>query len=321
MPGSEVDTREAWGRVAMVARALTGRLDVSEIVEIMVHQGMAGLEANGAVFVALDGRHLVPLGAVGYPPSVMDAMGPLDIDRPLPITTAAREQVAVYVPSHAEVVRRFPEMASSRSRSMAWAAIPVIVDGSVLGVFGVSFLREHVFSAADRLFLETLVDVAANAIACRLENAFEQRPPVVDLRAMVVRVVASYPAATHRVRASCADGALLAAVDATRVREVLDHLVLNAVRHTMTGTTVHVHCHVRGAGSDGDGASIEIIVDDEGAGLSPARRRSIFEAAADGQRRGLATAHHLAQADGGSLECTVAPTGGARFVLSYPAAH
>jgi hypothetical protein len=311
---SGVDTSDSFARVAMVARALTGRVGVSEIVEIVVHQGMSGLDADGAVFTAMQPPDtVVPVGAVGYTPAQLTALGPLRIDRPLPIPTAARERAAVYVPTLADGIARFPELAKRPTSSLAWAAIPAMVDGQVLGVFGVSFQREHEFSPTDRMFLEALVDVSAAAIACRLSVADDMRQPPVDLRAVMVSVASTFPALTHRVRATSGGGPAAARVDAEKVSAIIDHLVRNAVRHTLPGSTVHVHCA-------GTGGVVTITVDDEGPGLSPTRRRSVFEPLADGTRGGLAQARDLARADGGNLVCGDAPEHGARFVLTYPAA-
>lgn len=315
MIGTGIDTSDAFARVAMVARALTGRLDVSEIVEIVVHQGMAGLDSSGAVFTAMQPPDLiVPVGAVGYPPAVVNAMGPMHLHRDLPITTAAREQMAVYVSNLAEGIERFPELAKSRSNSVAWAAIPAMVDGSVLGVFGVSFLREHEFTPSDRLFLEALVDVSAAAIACRLHLADDLRVPAVDLRPLVVRVATAFPVLTHRVRVGGDGSAASARVTPDHVAAVLDHLLHNAIRHALPGSAVEVRC------TQANGL-VTITVDDEGAGLSPDRRRSVFEPMLDGTRNALAQARELVRADGGNLTCVESPHGGARFVITYPAAQ
>ncbi len=143
-------------RIALVARALTTALEPSEIVDIVVRQGMAGLHAEGGVVAFLDSDDvLVPAVTVGYPTASIAAFAPLTIDLDLPLTVAARDKEAVWVPSRADAAARFPAVvASSATPSQAWAAIPLVCEGSVLGVLGVSFLAPREFSEPERLFIE-----------------------------------------------------------------------------------------------------------------------------------------------------------------------
>ena len=163
MAGEEV---EQFTRVALVARALTTALDASEIVDIVVHQGMAGLHAEGGVLVLLDANgELVPAVMVGYPPDAMAAFAPLTIDLDLPLTAAARDNEAIWISSRRDAETRFPALvAGSVTATQAWAAIPLVAEGVVLGVLGVSFVAPREFSEAERLFICALVDLSALAL-------------------------------------------------------------------------------------------------------------------------------------------------------------
>lgn len=310
MSDVQVDTIDHFARVAMVARALTGRLDPDEIIGIVVHQGMAGLEAQGALFGVLDRDDVViPVATTGSPSDTVHALGPIHLDRQLPLAVAARERTPVFIPNRHEAIERFPDLARSRSGAHAWAAIPALARGAVLGVLGVSFQREHSFSTTDRLFLEALVDVAAPALAASLGRPTQQ-PPVTDLRAIVVRVVSAATSFTHRIRAGSDGMPALTRAQAPPVTEVLDHLIANAVAHSLPGSVVDVRCAVVGP-------RIEITVDDQGSGLPPERHRSVLEPS-EGIERGLVRCRRLARANGGDLSCTTSPDGGARFVLTLP---
>ncbi len=154
-------------RVALVAQALTAALNPTEVLEIVVRQGMAGLEAEGGVVALLDpGGVITPAVTVGYPKETIAAFAPLTVDRSLPLTDAVREGRAIWVQSTSEARSRFPELvARPKTTSQAWAAIPLMVDGAALGVLGVSFLAPRNFAEDERLFIRSLADLCALALA------------------------------------------------------------------------------------------------------------------------------------------------------------
>jgi hypothetical protein len=154
-------------RVALVAQALTAALDPTEVLEIVVRQGMAGLEAEGGVVALVDpGGVITPAVTVGYSRETIAAFAQLTVDRSLPLTDAVREGRAIWVESRREARSRFPELiAQPATISQAWAAIPMMVDGATLGVLGVSFLAPRSFTDNERLFIRALADLCALALA------------------------------------------------------------------------------------------------------------------------------------------------------------
>jgi two-component system, OmpR family, sensor kinase len=100
------------------------------------------------------------------------------------------------------------------------------------------------------------------------------------------------------------------------------NLVENALIHTPPGTPVTVSVRR-------DGASAVLEVADRGPGVPPELRERIFErfarAGGDGTGRrgsglGLAIVRAVADAHGGRVELRDAEGGGARFVVTLPAA-
>lgn len=161
------ETVDHLARVALVARGLADCPRPSEVVEIVVRQGMAGLSAEGGVLalVAADGV-VVPVETVGYTQEAVAAFAPMHVGQELPLTVAVREQKPVWVPSRQDAASRFPDLLDAAvSGSQAWAAIPLIADGSVLGVLGVSFLTPHDFTEPERLFIGALGHQCTLALA------------------------------------------------------------------------------------------------------------------------------------------------------------
>jgi len=164
-------------RLALVARALTGTLDADELVDMVIRQGMAGLDADGGVVAMLESDNLLtPIATFGYSNSTIAASAPLRLDRDLPITTAVRENTSVWVTSREDAYTRFPEFASVPTNSHAWMAVPLVANGRVIGALGVSFLAPRRFSEEERLFISALADLTALNLATRATAAGEHLP-------------------------------------------------------------------------------------------------------------------------------------------------
>jgi signal transduction histidine kinase len=111
-----------------------------------------------------------------------------------------------------------------------------------------------------------------------------------------------------------------AMADPGRLRQILEHLVENAVKYAPPESAIAIDAAlVEG--------SIRIGVTDDGPGIPQDWRERIFEPyarrdtrTARGSGIGLYAAKRLAESMGARLWCEPAPTGGARFVLALTAA-
>jgi len=116
------------------------------------------------------------------------------------------------------------------------------------------------------------------------------------------------------------DGACLADTDPRRLRQVLAHLLGNAVKFTERG-------EVR-AGARRDPAAFTITVADTGAGIRPEHLERIWEPfwqaedplvrRAGGTGMGLSVARRLAQLLGGEIEARSTPGEGSVFTVRLP---
>jgi len=113
---------------------------------------------------------------------------------------------------------------------------------------------------------------------------------------------------------------LLALADPSRLRQVLEHLLENAVKYAPPGTTITVASALQ------EGLA-RVSVADEGPGIPEDWRERIFEPyarhdtqTARGSGIGLYAARRIADAMGARLWCEPSPGGGARFVVALPAA-
>lgn len=108
------------------------------------------------------------------------------------------------------------------------------------------------------------------------------------------------------------------------VDRVLTNLVDNAAKYSPVGTTIRV----RVQGTD---ETVELIVDDEGPGIPEQERDQVFSrffrgrgdavVRTRGAGLGLAIVTEFASSMGGEVSADAAPSGGARFLVTYPRHH
>jgi signal transduction histidine kinase len=163
---------------------------------------------------------------------------------------------------------------------------------------------EHAIEQADRLR-----DVVTSLLA--LGASRERGSEIVDVGALARELAAADPSLE-----TIGEGAALG--EESRIRQVVGNVVDNARRHTTTIVRVTVEPR---------GDRIVVAVDDDGPGVAAEDRSRVFDRFARGTRPrgagsglGLSVARELAGADGGTVEVTDGPLGGARFEIVYPAA-
>ena len=203
---------------------------------------------------------------------------------------------------------------------------------SIVGYLAVLLEREDLpeqavrhLQVADRNAhrLERLVaDLLSTAVADASPTAVQRT--TVDLAALVrEQVEAARPvaAARHVELQVCADGEQAAYVDGQRVRQVVDNLLSNALKHTPAGGRVRVELV---PGDD----EVEVCVSDTGPGIDPVEREQVFgrffrtRAARDqvlpGVGLGLAITRDIVAAHAGRIELDDAPGGGLRARVLLP---
>ncbi|MEP7001690.1 MAG: HAMP domain-containing sensor histidine kinase [bacterium] len=164
----------------------------------------------------------------------------------------------------------------------------------------------------------------ANAEAVRLAN-----DALGDVRATAVS------RGVHLSRACTGgDGAVFTG-DAERVRQILRHLLHNAVKFTPRGGNVNCECGVAAKQDDaaralGPGPWVYVRVSDNGAGIAPDQLTSIFDPftqvdrgharASDGSGLGLTISRSLSRLMKGDLTVQSELGRGSRFTLWLPAA-
>jgi signal transduction histidine kinase len=167
--------------------------------------------------------------------------------------------------------------------------------------------------------LDRLVDSILASVRVVPEDAAAVEP--IDVEAIVGEVLQSLKPLLGRHRVVVAGTPRLNGLaDPSRLRQIVEHLVENAVKYAPSDTTIHVDWGlVEGF--------VHLGVSDEGPGIPDEWRERIFEPyarrdthTARGSGIGLYAAKRLGESMGAHLWCEPARPHGARFVVAVPAA-
>ena len=113
---------------------------------------------------------------------------------------------------------------------------------------------------------------------------------------------------------------LVVVADPLRLRQMLENLLANAIRHSPDGGEVEVELTAERRDA---GAWAVLSVADQGPGIPPEVRPRLFQRFSTGPGSvglglGLYLAQRITAAHGGTLTADPSPRRGARFVLSLP---
>lgn len=170
--------------------------------------------------------------------------------------------------------------------------------------------------AIDRM--QTLVDDLLDSARAQQALAPASIEPV-DLAALATQAAHAVRIAFDRDVTVVVKSPAEAAGDPKRLRQALDNLVVNAVKHTPPDAEIRIVV-------ERDEARVRLAVEDTGPGIPAAERETVFERFAQlegtegGSGLGLYIVRTIAETHDGRAYVEDAPGGGARFVIELPAA-
>ena len=155
-------------------------------------------------------------------------------------------------------------------------------------------------------------------------------PVNVDLNEVVRNAVQDHEgaavAAGHNLTIRESQVALIAHTDPSRVRQVLDNLISNAIKYTPSPGQIVVHTEANASDAPSRSPSVAIRVTDTGPGIPKEQRERIFDefsrldegGSLKGHGLGLAIARRIARLLGGDLGVADNAVPGSTFVLWLP---
>ena len=173
---AERRARTAAERLQQLTLALSSALAAEQVGAATMQHGVAALGADAGVLALVDPASpdtLEIAASVGYPPDA--CMGPgrqWPLQAAMPIAEAARTGRGVYVASPEEWAARYPAGDASRrpgttrpgSRSAAWAALPITLDGRPAGALLWTYNQPRPFAPEEVGLVEALAGLCSQAL-------------------------------------------------------------------------------------------------------------------------------------------------------------
>lgn len=153
-------------RLQTVSAALSGAVTVFQVAEVIVEQGITSLGGcSGVVALKTDeGTALDVLRATGYPREAVLKWRRIPIDSSSMLADTVRTGEPIWLGSYEEMQARYPRFASVNQLARAFAALPLRVEGRIIGSLGFSFTRPGEASEDDKAFMQTLAQQCAQAL-------------------------------------------------------------------------------------------------------------------------------------------------------------
>ena len=172
-------TSDRLARLQAVSTALSQALTPQQVATAVIEQGISSLDAHAGTVVSLDeaGARLELVTTIGFPPGLVEKWQQFDLESPVPLADAVRENRPVLIESFSGASERYPMLGplASITGSHALVAFPLNVKGRTIGGMGLSFPRPQSFDEDDLSFLLALAQQCAQALERARLYATEQR--------------------------------------------------------------------------------------------------------------------------------------------------
>jgi nitrogen-specific signal transduction histidine kinase len=148
---------ETLGRLA---RAIT----TAQVVRVLVEAGVQVANASTGALVLLsdDRRHLRVAGSVGDGDHAVVGKGRLALSVKSPLVDVVQSRRELWLSNRQELAEQYAELVPLEN-SHAWVALPLLIDGVILGAVGWSFRKES-FTKDQRVSLQALARVGGVAL-------------------------------------------------------------------------------------------------------------------------------------------------------------
>ncbi|SPE99872.1 SpoIIE family protein phosphatase [Streptomyces sp. MA5143a] len=147
-----------------LAAALTEVVGVRDVVDVVADQVMPAFGAHGLVLSSAEAGKLRIIGYRGYPPEAIARLDGLPLDTAFtPAGRALSSGVPAFYSEPAEMERLYPE-APVASGKQAWAFLPLIITGRLVGICVLSYDSPHEFQAEERAVMTSLAGLIAQAL-------------------------------------------------------------------------------------------------------------------------------------------------------------
>jgi serine phosphatase RsbU (regulator of sigma subunit) len=196
-PAAELGLAERAPRIQELASALAEAATSADVVAAVADRVLPPFGASGLVIQVFEDGDQRVLGSVGYSQSFID-MITAPVEELAPVREAMRTRRPCFVSSPQEFAQRYPDQRGrlAPSGKEAWAFLPLVVSGRVVGFCVISFDYPRRLTGAERALLIALSGLIAQALErARLFDAEHARAQALQ-RALLPEELPALPAVT-----------------------------------------------------------------------------------------------------------------------------
>ncbi|MEU3786792.1 SpoIIE family protein phosphatase [Streptomyces sp900129855] len=189
-------------RMGELTAALAEAVTSQDVAEVFAKHVLAPFGADGLMFTVLEGGRGHVVASIGYPPEFLQAVSDLPASASAPVLDTVRIRVPRFVESGAEFLHRYPTMRGlwELAPKEAWAFLPLMASGRVLGMCAVSFTHPRSFGDGERTLLTALGGLVGQALErARLYDVEHARAQELQ-RGLLPRTLPRLPAVSAAAR-------------------------------------------------------------------------------------------------------------------------
>ncbi|AKT43870.1 uncharacterized protein CMC5_081070 [Chondromyces crocatus] len=157
--------RAAW--LFAVTAALSDAITPAAVLRVLATEIVAAAGGvAGAVAIRTGSGELEIVRNTGFIETESPSLRQFEIDTPLPLARAVRDKQPLFLESESQLAEFKPQFveACRAAGERAYAAIPLFLEGRVLGAVGFGFTEPRSFSDDERAFMLSLVQQGAQAL-------------------------------------------------------------------------------------------------------------------------------------------------------------
>ncbi|WP_354638501.1 SpoIIE family protein phosphatase [Kitasatospora camelliae] len=147
-----------------LASALTEAISVQDVVSMVSEQIVPAFGGQAVAVLMAEGGRLRIVGHRGYPPGLVDRFDGTPLTASTPGVQASTNPVPGFFETRAELERLYPDRHETQDGMAAWAYLPLVTSGRLIGTCVLAFAHPHRFDVEERAVLTSLGGLIAQAL-------------------------------------------------------------------------------------------------------------------------------------------------------------
>ncbi|MER7770874.1 SpoIIE family protein phosphatase [Kitasatospora sp. NPDC096140] len=147
-----------------LAGALTEAVSVQDVVTMVSEQIVPAFGGQAVAVLLAEGGRLRIVGHRGYPPGLVDRFDGTPLTESTPGVQASTNPVPAYFETREDLERLYPGREETQDGMAAWAYLPLVTSGRLIGTCVLAFAEPHHFDLEERAVLTSLGGLIAQAL-------------------------------------------------------------------------------------------------------------------------------------------------------------